>query len=228
MLQDVEWIRYTQIAEGKYFICDPDIADSFRGYTGDRFINTADAFRRNRPIWDENGVVSHLAGQEVTQVVRSVGAGAGFGDQVILGDGYGDPSTRLREDTPGWTCGTVKRRRCRSSQDRSTRWSASRCCIICPRPRRRNACVLRPGSCARTACFCGLGQPMGSPARARTHRRHLHVGRPGGTAGKAGRWRVRSRRHGDSTGRVPVPCSNPLTTTADPAAARPSWRPALG
>ena len=100
VLQDVEWIRYTQIAEGKYFICDPDISNSFRGYTGDRFINTADRSRRNRLIWDANGVVRHLAGQEVIQVVRSVGAGAGFGDQVILGDGYGDPSTRLREDTP--------------------------------------------------------------------------------------------------------------------------------
>ncbi|MDE0959325.1 MAG: hypothetical protein OSB09_00930 [Planctomycetota bacterium] len=100
LLQDAEWIRYTQIAEGKFFICDPDQVEAFRGFTGDQYINTSDPFRRNRPLWDMNGIVRHAAGQEITQVVRAVGASAGFGDEVILGDGYGDPTTRLREETP--------------------------------------------------------------------------------------------------------------------------------
>ncbi len=100
LLQDAEWIRYTQIAEGKFFICDPDQVDAFRGFTGDKYINTGDPFRRNRPLWDMNGIVRHAAGQEITQVVRAVGASAGFADEVILGDGYGDPTNRLREDTP--------------------------------------------------------------------------------------------------------------------------------
>ncbi|MEE2890246.1 MAG: hypothetical protein VX404_07360, partial [Planctomycetota bacterium] len=100
LLLDVEWIRYTQFAEGKYFICDPDLADSFRGYTGDRYVGTSDPFRRNRPRWDQTGVVLHLAGQELVQVVRTVGAGAGFMDEIILGNGYGDPTTRLRETLP--------------------------------------------------------------------------------------------------------------------------------
>ncbi len=100
VLLDVEWIRYTQLAEGKYFICDPDLADAFRGYTGNRYVNSSDPFRQNRPRWDENGVVLHLAGQELVQVVRTVGAGAGYMDEVILGDGYGDPTARLRETLP--------------------------------------------------------------------------------------------------------------------------------
>ena len=100
VLQDVEWIRYTQISEGKYFINDPDVAECFRGYTGDRYVGTSDPFRRNRPRWDENGIVAHVAGQELVQVVRTVGAGAGFMDDVILGDGYGDPTSRLRETLP--------------------------------------------------------------------------------------------------------------------------------
>ncbi|MGE4620428.1 MAG: hypothetical protein AAEJ04_11535, partial [Planctomycetota bacterium] len=100
VLQDVEWIRYTSIAEGKFFLCDPDVADSFRGYTGDRYVGSSDPFRRNRPRWDENGIVNHVAGQEIVQVVRTVGTGAGFMDEVILGDGFGNPLTRQKEALP--------------------------------------------------------------------------------------------------------------------------------
>lgn len=75
---------------------------------------------------------------------------------------------------------------------------------------------------------CGLGQPLGSHLRAGTHRRHLHLGRPGSTTGTAGGWWLRSCRDRHPTGRVPVPGACRLTTTPDPAAARPSWRPALG
>ncbi len=100
ILQDVEWIRYTQIAEGIFFICDPDTSTTFRGYTGDRYVTISDPYQRNGSRWDENGIVSHVAGQEIVQVVRTVGAGAGFMDDVILGDGFGDPTTRMRETLP--------------------------------------------------------------------------------------------------------------------------------
>lgn len=100
VLNDCEWIRYTSIAEGKFFICDPDVSTVFRGFTGDRYTASSDPFRQNRPIWDRAGIVNHVAGQEIIQVVRTVGSKAGFGDQVILGDGYGDPTQRMVEATP--------------------------------------------------------------------------------------------------------------------------------
>lgn len=96
-LGNAEWILYDRIAEGRYFIVDPDVHEVFRGFSGNRYVNIADAFRRNRLRPDLDSIQFAPAGAEIVQVVRAVGAEASDFDEVVLGDGAGDPRNRQVE-----------------------------------------------------------------------------------------------------------------------------------
>ena len=96
-LGDSEWILYDRIAEGRFFIVDPDAHEVFRGYTGNRYVSIGDAFRRNRLRPDLDSIQFVQAGTEIIQVVRGVGAQVAPYDAVVLGDGAGNPLNRQVE-----------------------------------------------------------------------------------------------------------------------------------
>ncbi|HIA28162.1 MAG TPA: hypothetical protein EYN79_08645, partial [Planctomycetes bacterium] len=98
--RDVEWIRYTSIAEGKFFIGAPQDYLPFRGYTGNRRVATSNGLLRGRSIYDEKEILDHNSGQEVAQVIRAVSPTPGVGDVVTVGESVGDPLTRLSEVNP--------------------------------------------------------------------------------------------------------------------------------
>ncbi|OUU26126.1 MAG: hypothetical protein CBC13_00865 [Planctomycetia bacterium TMED53] len=96
-LGDAEWILYDRIAEGKFFIVDPDVHEVFRGFSGNRYVSINDAFRRNRLRPDLDSIQYVPAGAEIVQVVRAVGAESAEFDEVVLGDGAGNPQNRQVE-----------------------------------------------------------------------------------------------------------------------------------
>lgn len=98
--RDVEWIRYTAIAEGKFFIASPHDNLPFRGYTGNRRVSTSSGLLRGRSIWDEKEVLDHNSGQEVAQVIRAINPLPGIGDIVTVAESFGDPLSRLSESKP--------------------------------------------------------------------------------------------------------------------------------
>ncbi len=96
-LGNAEWILYDRIAEGKFFVVDPDVHEVFRGFSGNRYVSINDAFRRNRLRPDLDSIQFVPERTEIVQVVRAVGAEADEFDEVVLGEGAGNPLNRQVE-----------------------------------------------------------------------------------------------------------------------------------